>query len=197
MLITLGIIGIVAAITIPTLVSSYKKKLYSSRLKEFYSVMSQAIQMSEIENGPKSTWKKHSIDENYDEDGNMDYPLIYGYCYEFFITYIAPYLKYTNESIKDDLKFYLVNGTKVSMWNGTCMDMNIDVNGDAGPNKNGVDVYYFTICLDSSKILAPGYSCPECSRDELIQLCKENFAYCTYLLQRDNWEFKKDYPYKI
>ncbi len=34
-LITLGIIGIVAAMTIPTLISNYKKKEYSTKIKKF------------------------------------------------------------------------------------------------------------------------------------------------------------------
>ena len=55
-LITLGIIGVVAAMTIPTLVQSYKKKVVESRLVKFYSTMQQAIKLSEIENGPISTW---------------------------------------------------------------------------------------------------------------------------------------------
>lgn len=55
-LITLGIIGVVAALTIPTLISNYKTKEASVRLKKFYSMMNQAIQLSTLDNGQTSTW---------------------------------------------------------------------------------------------------------------------------------------------
>lgn len=41
-LITLAIIGIVAALTIPTLVTNYKKKIVTTRMLKFYSAMKQA-----------------------------------------------------------------------------------------------------------------------------------------------------------
>lgn len=56
MLITLGIIGIVAAMTLPALVGNWKKKTIEARLKKFYSVANQAIILSEIKNGPKEYW---------------------------------------------------------------------------------------------------------------------------------------------
>ena len=55
-LITLGIIGVVAALTIPALIANHKKTAVETRLKKFYSVMNQAITQSELENGDKSTW---------------------------------------------------------------------------------------------------------------------------------------------
>ena len=50
-LITLGIIGIVAAMTLPALIQKYQKQETSARLKKFYTTMNQAIMMSEIDNG--------------------------------------------------------------------------------------------------------------------------------------------------
>ena len=196
-LITLAIICVVAALTIPTLMQNYKKKVYGTRLKEYYSIMSQAIQLSEIDHGPKSGWSKHALSENYDEEGNLDNSAAHSYNYEFFKTYIAPYLKYTSESIKDNGTFKLVNGTRVEMWNGDCVDMTVDVNGDKGPKQGGVDLFYFNICLTSKNYVNAGYSCDKYTREECVQKCKENYAYCTSLLQRDNWEFKDDYPYTL
>ena len=45
-LITLGIIGVVAAMTIPSIVQKQNQKEATSRLKKFYSTMSQAIMLS-------------------------------------------------------------------------------------------------------------------------------------------------------
>ena len=55
-LITLGIIGIVAAMTMPSLIQSYKKQEATARLKKFSSIMSQAVIMSEMENGEMADW---------------------------------------------------------------------------------------------------------------------------------------------
>ncbi len=51
MLITLGIIGVVAAITIPGLITKCQKTIVENRLKSSYSIISNAIRLSEEENG--------------------------------------------------------------------------------------------------------------------------------------------------
>ena len=55
-LITLGIIGVVAALTIPTLIQNYKTRETVSRLKKTYSEVNEAIKLAVIENGPISHW---------------------------------------------------------------------------------------------------------------------------------------------
>ncbi len=57
-LITLGIIGIVAALTMPSLIQNSKRQETSARLKKFYSTMSQALIMAELDNGPIKDWPK-------------------------------------------------------------------------------------------------------------------------------------------
>ena len=91
-LITLAIVGIIAAITIPTIVNKYKTTVASTRLKKFYSMMSQAIQLSEIDNGEITTWTKSEGDIK-NEDEEYDYAANSKECYNFFVKYIAPYIK--------------------------------------------------------------------------------------------------------
>lgn len=50
-LITIGIIGIVAAMTLPTVITKYKRKTAETKLAKFYSVINQAIRMSIAEHG--------------------------------------------------------------------------------------------------------------------------------------------------
>ena len=50
-LITLGIIGVVAALTLPVLISKYKHKELETRFKKSYSLISQASQGMEMELG--------------------------------------------------------------------------------------------------------------------------------------------------
>ena len=56
MLITLGIVGIVAAMTIPNLIYSYKEKVIVNKLPEVYSILNQAYKMASEEYGPISSW---------------------------------------------------------------------------------------------------------------------------------------------
>ena len=55
-LITLGIIGVVAAITIPTLITSYQKQVTVTKLKKVYSTLSQAIERAKVDNGDIQSW---------------------------------------------------------------------------------------------------------------------------------------------
>lgn len=49
-LITLGIIGVVAAMTLPSLVGNYKKKQAVTQLQKVYTVLNQALRQSEAAN---------------------------------------------------------------------------------------------------------------------------------------------------
>ena len=55
-LITLGIIGVVAAITMPTLINNYKEKVTVNKVKKFYSMMSQAYLLSVKDNEHADSW---------------------------------------------------------------------------------------------------------------------------------------------
>ena len=50
-LITLGIIGIVAAMTMPTLIANYKNKVLVNQAKNSYSLLSNALMLSKSRNG--------------------------------------------------------------------------------------------------------------------------------------------------
>lgn len=63
-LITLGIIGVVATLTIPHLVRDYKDKATVTHLKKAYSVMGQAWQMATLKYGEFQDWGLVSGDED-------------------------------------------------------------------------------------------------------------------------------------
>ena len=76
-LITLAIIGVVAAMTIPTLISDVSRKQHLVAFKKKYAEIVQAIKLSTIDNMDTSKWD-YSLDDE-----------------EFFAKYLAPYLKTT------------------------------------------------------------------------------------------------------
>lgn len=76
-LITLGIIGVVAALTMPAVIANYQKQETVSKLKKFYSVMQQAITRAELEYGNIEDW----------DFGKNDETIL------FFNKYLRPYLQ--------------------------------------------------------------------------------------------------------
>ena len=81
-LITLGIIGVVAAVTIPALVTTYQKRATESQLKKAYSTLVNALRMSE--NDP---------DFNYTPPETYGVTLDTHDAYGIFESYFAPYLQ--------------------------------------------------------------------------------------------------------
>lgn len=61
-LITLGIIGVVAALTIANITAEYQKRVTVERLKKAYSIASNAFKASESHNGPANDWAEWNSD---------------------------------------------------------------------------------------------------------------------------------------
>ena len=106
-LITLGIIGVVAAMTMPTLVANYQKTVTVNRLKKAYSVMSNAFVTSQDENGDMNTWGMNNIGSVSDGYRNVIPP--------FLKNYIIKYLDVSNDCGFDcpaqyNVKRYRLNG---------------------------------------------------------------------------------------
>lgn len=66
-LITLGIIGIVAAMTLPTIIQKQQEKVTVNRLKKTYSALSQAYLMISKDYGDPENW---GMSANVDNEGN-------------------------------------------------------------------------------------------------------------------------------
>ncbi len=80
-LITLGIIGVVAAMTIPSLITKCQKKTIETKFKEDFSIIQQVIR--------SNTANDVELDMAV-KDGNS------AFLKNFFDTYFAPYMKYSH-----------------------------------------------------------------------------------------------------
>ena len=194
-LITLGIIGIVAALTMPSLIGEYKKQETTARLKKFYSIIQQAILLSEIDNGPVEFWTKGSMVT--DENGNFDQSANNILAEEFFDKYLAKYMKiikrgYTTENGRSLFQIYLSDGISVIIGNGGCIDMMVDTNGTKNPNFLGYDRFVFLLCPNKTPALNT-YDA-SLNKEQAIAKCETTPQYCSRVLQLNNWEFK-DYVY--
>lgn len=187
-LITLGVIGIIAAMTLPAISASYRKQEASARTKKFYSTIQQAFIMAESEFGPSNEWER---EENAKKN---------------FMKYLAPYMIYSTITDEAQPTVYFADGSLFQLRDGGCLDFNFDVNGMKLPNKDGRDRFYFPLCFtDDQRQWWHGnpkqsfgtYEGLANNRDEAITLCKNSPLYCSRLLQIDNWEIKNDFPQKF
>lgn len=190
-LITLGIIGVVAAITLPSLIQKHKKQETTARLKKFYSIMGQAITLSESENGTLNDLLPTSAGVDEVE--------------EWFNKYLSKYLKFVRSSITSDKRYltiYLADGTSFYLWKANCTEVYFDTNGDKKPNTMGKDQFNFMLCSESVPGWADNkhwssYYIGGTSRSSRREYCINDARFCSGLLQYDNWEFKEDYPYRL
>lgn len=95
-LITLGIIGIVAAMTLPAIVQRQQMLTAAKRLSQTYSQIYYAINMSQAKFGDMRNW---TVNDNYGSDLGSDSSAAAEnenvMIKNFAETYLKPYLKYT------------------------------------------------------------------------------------------------------
>ena len=202
-LITLGIIGVVAALTIPTLIQNTKKQEASSKLKKFISVINQALISAELDYGAREDW---AIGEMNSSDSAFD----------FLNIYIKPYVKSHDIEKRKLLDMNVAtlrftDGSQMSIKIGSCYDIYYDINGEKGPNEIGRDIYAFILCRKSGNCNVASnqvraYYCvstgtPYPTRESIIDTCKTkgnaNKRICTLLLEENQYEFPKDYPIRL
>lgn len=160
-LITLGVIGVVAAMTMPTVIRKYQQHVVINQLKKVYTELNQAIHYSEAEFGEI---------ENWDFNSNMN-------SIDFFNKYLSKFIKVKQDKIGTTTYYRLSGniennyapvdgsnynittnaGYKIMMANSKVRDglvFSIDINGDKKPNVFGKDVFVFAL-LKSSKTIIP------------------------------------------
>ncbi|MCD7879210.1 MAG: type II secretion system GspH family protein [Candidatus Gastranaerophilales bacterium] len=207
-LITLVIIGIIAAVTVPTLMANYKKQETSSRLKKFYSNLSQAVRLAEIENPGfmKSTYSARINDTaNWWNDTIGKYMPVTKQENTSYVIKSTSDGDYTPDYIYtfNDGSFIAAFSTYKCV---SGISFYYDINGQKSPNTSSKDVFYFHIGQydeSSQKIhltkVCSGEGCTtRWNRNNTLKSCQNHIDYtsaCTTLLQLDGWEVKDDYPW--
>ena len=193
-LITLGIIGVVAAMTMPSLVQNYQKKALETGLKKSYSVLSQAVQRMIEEDGEipsrasvastRGNWIafEKSLSQNLKIVKNCS---VYGFSNKcisgdsFTSWFNSTYKSYNKKTLGtagwwfDDGMYVLADGSflflDVSVSNDVLL--NIDINGSKAPNALGHDVFLFAIDHETGKLRPYG---GETKDDTTQKLCDKN-----------------------
>lgn len=202
-LITLGIIGVVAAITITPLIQKYQEKVWITQLKKHYSLIQQAYKMAQNEYGTLDTW---DTDNNSDTKNVLyyfkNYLEIEKYCgiqvdAGCWLNVSAKGFDNKMALISPDRhawmsKAILKDGSSIAMYmvGPASFDYFVDINGKKGPNCAGKDIFNFRANKD--KILPYGTLTPHLYPFD--PYCKRNSPSgtigCTaWVLQYENMDY--------
>ena len=219
-LITLGIIGVVAALTIPTLIQNHRNQVVETRLKKFYSNINQAILLAELDYGDRTYWH-NTNDVAAHKDGS---PVKGNDPREKWLNkYIVPYIKtiksdaHTNYNNIPAITF--ADGSSIAMAHPTYMnDWTFYIGNISKCNKladTGICKFSFSYAPEAAtlngwqnigKNFEPYKWCYYGDLKELENACinKKSLGsgvlaanYCTALIQANGWKIPKNYPYKV
>ncbi len=215
-LITLGIIGVVAAMTMPTLIAKYQKKVFATKVKQTYAILSNAMTVSIAANGTPAEWSYGATSDEASPGSKEDLTYIVN-------TYFKPYLKVAEDVGYKNQGYHIVlsNGTTLSFFTDGNTTNNIytptAVYIVASNNKNTKT--YWDVSRDYSQhdilytvrkannflsffFLVSGSG--DITRENIINEsghgCNSNVAknrryHCGALIMNDGWEIKDDYPW--
>ena len=175
-LITLGIIGVVAAMTMPSLITAKQEKATISTIKKNYSILANALLMAQNDNGELYTWgiTKDADGLNLVSSNLKPYLKIIEDCGVGEKSDCAPgdngkFKDLTGRKRTEDFSssdyytFRLNDGTAVALritnacnnLDTNCVEFYIDTNGKKYPNTLGKDIFYFA-GFGSGKLRAAG-----------------------------------------
>lgn len=214
-LITLGIIGVVAALTIPSLVQNHKNQVVENKLKKFYSEINQAIQMAELDYGEREGW--YNLDDvNTDKDGKP----VNGrnpkekFVYKYFVPYMKVLKVELNSKKGNNPIIYLSDGSVFENAHFATSNFNDWVFYTTDREKclkrnvsYGACAFYFLYiptcslakCEYVGRTFEPYKYGWDGSESKLLNNCETSSSnhYCAALIQYNGWKIPKNYPFRV
>ena len=205
-LVTLGIIGVVSAMTVPTLIQNHQRKTYVVQLHKFYNEMSQALLQYQTDKNAVNL-KEAGLNSNAAiGDFIKKYFKVVNDCGSIRTPCFGAdtYKKINGGIFTTSLGNYLTIASGVSIayayvgnenGNGRFITFDIDINGAKGPNVAGRDA--FVLGVFSNGVIDEYYlkSAPG-TTDEREKIFNENciaadnnsWYGCFGKILNDNWE---------
>ena len=158
-LITLGIIGVVAAITLPTLIKNYQKQVYVTQLKQVVSILENSFKRILANN------ETDNLNNTPLYDGtnfNKDYFISQTNFNDISNNSTIEFVKSVKKLTKNDLIFYLNNGSCIAVESKPLQGnqyLYIDVNCDKSPNKIGYDQFRMSFKLSGNVYVSTSSPC--------------------------------------
>ena len=166
-LITLGIIGVVAAVTLPTLVANYQKTVWVNQLKKAYSVLNNGVKQMIVEQGCSDVtctnfWDdsgyvviEPSLNDNFVKSFTKTFRLSNVQELTENSIYAYPLRSIANDENDEEIFYYNVMlGVGGTSPDGMIMVLGatyggylimVDINGLKKPNQFGRDIFIFQI----------------------------------------------------
>jgi len=198
-LVTLGIIGVVASLTMPTLMDNHRKKTTVVRMERFYSVMNQAIEKYYNDNNmlPSDLIVPSSMNNKA------------GF-YNWFVNGIGKNLKTVSieqpRMWANPIKVVLPDGSAFYAHNWldarNAMDISFCVEAKYC-DSNDIDVdgkNIFMFAINGGRFITAYSLYDSYTREELLSACKSgnekgSKQACSRLIQIDGWQIADDYPW--
>lgn len=211
-LITLGIIGVVAAMTIPTLITNYKKHIIETKLPKAIATVNQIVRQSEAENGVMEAWDKTLSPIEYLNSYITPYAKISQICegegscgfeqkHNIWLTlghrgdnfYNNPFTHGRIPFILMDGVMYVFGTAESSGFKNNNAIVIVDINGSEKPNIFGQDVFFLIRDEEKGAIVPYG---AELSESEISKDCNKNGdgLYCAALIRKNSWKVPNNYP---
>ena len=206
-LITLGIIGVVAAMTMPSLITAKQEKATISTIKKNYSIFANALLMAQNDNGELYTWgiTKDADGLNLVSSNLKPYLKIIEDCGVGEKSDCAPgdngkfkdlagNKRKESFSSDDYYTFRLNDGTAVALIIGNacnnldtknCVEFYIDTNGKKYPNTLGKDIFYFA-GYGSGKLIPAGLGH---SSSEASWAAREGWYATAWAMYKENLDY--------
>lgn len=197
-LITLGIVGIVAAMTLPTVVNHYRKQVIGTKLSKFYSIMNQALLKSKAEYGEITFEQNNLTDSEY----------LASWYRKNVIKHIKTIYEEGPEKNNTYYKAIFLDGSGFnSYYSGTKPDgtpgLNnlyifycIDYKNCKNGHFDGINTFLFIANLEKVRITTYGTGS---SHNSLVEDCGKpdrNWG-CATLIMQNGWKVPDDYPLLI
>ena len=215
-LITLAIIGVVAAVTLPMLVKNYQKKTTVIKLRKTISTLNQALKLSEVDNGDYEIWQQPSSTFTFNQYVDtywLPYMKIAKRCTSMYVCGYKPnyganfyHFQYNGGDI--GINFFEANNNPIMLQDGTVIKFHVlaeggnadanqkiirvDLNGGKKPNKLGIDLFYL-IRNEKGYIGSYNQGNHNISRITAYNECMRKGRLCAWLIELDGW--KITYPW--
>ncbi len=202
-LVTLGIIGVVSAMTVPSLMQNYQRQSYVTQLHKVYNEISQAALRYQNDKNAVNLVEAGLSSQDAVYEFITDYFKVVKTCDTFSDCFASSddYKNLNGSSTKgfdeSTRTFILSSGAAIRPWylksGDKLINVMVDINGKKGPNIEGRDM--FLLCLYNNGLIdEQGASAPltKEARDNLFtntcQKSSTGIGGCFGKILNDNWQ---------
>lgn len=204
-LVTLGIVGVVASMTLPSLIQNYKKHVTETKLKHAYNVLSNIFLKNREQMGEASEWPEEDA-ETFVKNRMLAYvdggKLLTNNGVIKFKNSITGVYQGADNPYKNIAGLQLKSGEIIIVpygFRNSNRTITILLNKNKDYNYTpGKDGFAFEFSLRKTNIVLSGSNNCNTNKQTLYTKCKNGTASaCTSIIVCNGWKIPNDYPVKL